>query len=166
MTFSKSGVSYSAGTKGYRVTRTASGRVQHTASIPGTGISHTGATGRRGRRPAPSAPTYQPPKPGWLAPRGEKDLYKAVQAGDGEAMYRAGRQHPQVAFPAAVLGGLFKFREGDTTQARELLEQAFARERDPADDTFMSKYCSAIRMSLELPPAPQPSWALTGPPSG
>jgi tetratricopeptide (TPR) repeat protein len=149
MTFSKSGVSYSAGTKGYRVTRTASGRVQRTASLPGTGISHTSAVGRR---PAPSTPTYQPPKPGWLAPKGEKELYKAVQAGDGEAMYQAGQQHPQIAFPAAVLGGLFKFRQGDTTQAQELLEWAFTQDRDTAGDPFLSKYCSATRVSLEVAP--------------
>jgi tetratricopeptide (TPR) repeat protein len=150
MTFSKSGVSYSAGTKGYRVTKTASGRVQRTTSIPGTGISHTKtlSTGRS----APSTPTHQPPKPSWLAPKGEKDLYKAVQAGDADAMYRAGREHPSFAFPAAVLGGLFKFRQGDTPQALELLEWAFAQGRDTAGDPFLSKYASASRISLEVAP--------------
>lgn len=37
---SKSGVGYSWGTKGYRVTKTADGKVKQTVSIPGTGISH------------------------------------------------------------------------------------------------------------------------------
>ena len=37
---SKSGVGYSFGIKGYRVTKTANGRVRQTASIPGTGISY------------------------------------------------------------------------------------------------------------------------------
>ena len=36
---SKSGVGYSWGVKGYRVTKTASGRTRKTYSIPGTGIS-------------------------------------------------------------------------------------------------------------------------------
>jgi Protein of unknown function (DUF4236) len=150
MTFSKSGVSYSAGTKGYRVTRTAGGRVQRTASIPGTGISHTKSVS--GGRSITSPPSYQAPKPGWLAPKGEKELFKAVQAGDGEAMYQVGRQHAQVAFPAAVLGGLFKVRQGDTAQARELLEWAFAQGRETADDPFLSKYCSTSRISLEVAP--------------
>ena len=38
--FSKSGVGYSVGGKGFRVTKRADGRTQTTASIPGTGISH------------------------------------------------------------------------------------------------------------------------------
>lgn len=150
MTFSKSGVSYSVGTKGYRVTKTASGRVQRTTSIPGTGISHTKASS--GGRSDPSAPAYQPPKPGWLAPKGEKELFKAVQAGDGDAMCQAGREHPEFSFAATVLSGLFKFRQGDTTQARELLEWAFAQGRDPAGDPFLSKYCSASRITLEVAP--------------
>lgn len=37
---SKSGIGYSWGVKGYRITKTADGRTRHTASIPGTGISY------------------------------------------------------------------------------------------------------------------------------
>lgn len=40
LTASKSGLGVSAGVKGLRVTKTASGRVRTTASIPGTGISY------------------------------------------------------------------------------------------------------------------------------
>lgn len=40
LNFSKSGIGYSVGTKGYRVTKTANGRIRKTASIPGTGISY------------------------------------------------------------------------------------------------------------------------------
>lgn len=45
VTMSKSGISYSAGVKGFRVTKTASGRVRTTASIPGTGISYVKESG-------------------------------------------------------------------------------------------------------------------------
>ena len=38
--FSKSGVGYSFGVKGYRVTKTANGRIRQTASIPGKGLSY------------------------------------------------------------------------------------------------------------------------------
>ncbi len=41
MTFSKSGVGFSAGVKGFRVTKKARGGFRATASIPGTGISYT-----------------------------------------------------------------------------------------------------------------------------
>lgn len=44
---SKSGVGYSYGGKGFRVTKRADGKTQTTASIPGTGISYTETTGKK-----------------------------------------------------------------------------------------------------------------------
>jgi Protein of unknown function (DUF4236) len=41
MTLSKSGVSYSAEVRGARVTRTASGQLRGSVSIPGTGLGYT-----------------------------------------------------------------------------------------------------------------------------
>lgn len=41
---SKSGIGYSVGTKGYRVSKMANGRTRTTVSIPGTGISHVSET--------------------------------------------------------------------------------------------------------------------------
>ena len=53
---SKSGVGYSVGTKGFRVTKRADGGVQSTASIPGTGISYTQThSSKRSVKHAPSA---------------------------------------------------------------------------------------------------------------
>lgn len=43
---SKSGIGYSWGVKGYRVTKTAKGTTRRTASIPGTGISYVHETGK------------------------------------------------------------------------------------------------------------------------
>ena len=37
---SKSGIGYSYGVKGYRITKTAKGNIRHTISMPGTGISY------------------------------------------------------------------------------------------------------------------------------
>lgn len=47
---SKSGIGYSWGTKGYRVTKTSRGTTRRTFSIPGTGLSYVDETGRRNRR--------------------------------------------------------------------------------------------------------------------
>lgn len=47
---SKSGVGYSWGTKGYRVTRTARGTTKRTYSIPGTGLSYTQESGQSKNR--------------------------------------------------------------------------------------------------------------------
>ena len=44
---SKSGVGYSWGTKGFRYTKTATGRTRKTYSIPGTGISHVSETSNK-----------------------------------------------------------------------------------------------------------------------
>ena len=52
---SKSGVGYSWGTKGYRVTKKAGGGSRTTASIPGTGISYTKDYGGKSRRSGGSA---------------------------------------------------------------------------------------------------------------
>ena len=46
---SKSGVGYSWGVKGYRITKKAKGGTRHTASIPGTGISYTHETSGKNR---------------------------------------------------------------------------------------------------------------------
>lgn len=47
---SKSGIGYSWGVKGYRVTKTAKGTTRTTASIPGTGISYVHETGKENSR--------------------------------------------------------------------------------------------------------------------
>jgi len=53
-TISKSGVSTSIGTKGYRVTKRADGKIQTTTSIPGTGISHVSVSSGKKSAPAPA----------------------------------------------------------------------------------------------------------------
>ncbi len=57
---SKSGVGYSWGVKGYRVTKTASGRTRKTYSIPGTGISWVDESGN-GRRKSNQGQSNNPP---------------------------------------------------------------------------------------------------------
>jgi hypothetical protein len=58
VTASKSGISYSAGVKGARVTKRANGKVQTTLSAPGTGLRYTtsGTKTRQAKRPAASPP--------------------------------------------------------------------------------------------------------------
>lgn len=56
---SKSGIGYSWGVKGYRLTKTASGKTRQTISIPGTGISYVEESGGKSKRTA-SATKSQP----------------------------------------------------------------------------------------------------------
>lgn len=44
---SKSGIGYSVGTKGYRITKTAKGTTRETISVPGTGISYVTETSNK-----------------------------------------------------------------------------------------------------------------------
>lgn len=53
LNFSKSGIGYSYGVKGYRVTHTADGKVRTTMSVPGTGISHVTERPAAASRPKP-----------------------------------------------------------------------------------------------------------------
>lgn len=54
---STSGIGYSWGVKGYRVTKTAKGTVRQTVSIPGTGISYVSESGgNKGSSPGDSKP--------------------------------------------------------------------------------------------------------------
>lgn len=53
-TVSKSGVSYSVGGKGARITRRADGRKQTTVGVPGSGVYYT--TTQRGRPKQPAKP--------------------------------------------------------------------------------------------------------------
>ena len=59
---SKSGIGYSWGVKGYRVTKTAKGTIRTTASIPGTGISYVHETGNANNRSSQRStnPSQQP----------------------------------------------------------------------------------------------------------
>lgn len=64
--FSKSGVGYSVGGKGFRVTKKANGGVRTTASIPGTGVSYVSESGR-GKQQRAAVNTVSKP----VNPRGE-----------------------------------------------------------------------------------------------
>lgn len=50
--FSKSGIGFSAGVPGFRVSVGADGKVRRTVGLPGTGISHTEVIGGKKADPA------------------------------------------------------------------------------------------------------------------
>jgi tetratricopeptide (TPR) repeat protein len=152
MTFSKTGIGYSAGVKGYRVTRRADGRTQKTLSIPGTGVSYVSMQGDRSRAPSrraaprrsplPPPPAPRSPKPGFFAPRADKDLYRAVQTRDIATMERITQAEPRLALAAATISGVLKLSGGDRNRAKTLLAWVFETGHDPAADPFIAKYVS------------------------
>lgn len=56
---SKSGIGYSWGVPGYRITKTASGKTRTTVSIPGTGISYVSETSKKNRNKSNKKDTIQ-----------------------------------------------------------------------------------------------------------
>lgn len=145
MTVSKSGVSYSAGGKGLRVTKTASGRVTRTVGIPGTGLSSTksvSSTRSSSRKTPPPAPP-RPPKPGLLASKGEKALYKAVEANDIPALERIVQEHPDHAVVAATVAALWHLRADDGARAMTLISWVLGTGQEPTTQPLYVKYVHA-----------------------
>src|SRR5215475_274276 len=107
LNFSKSGIGYSVGVKGYRVTHQVDGRTRRTASLPGTGLSYVTTSGRaRPRaqsRPVALEPAPPVAKPGWFAPSGEKELYRAFEARDATAAAAVATEHPALALAASTI---------------------------------------------------------------
>lgn len=127
-TMSKSGVSYSVGVKGARVTKRADGRVQTTLSVPKTGVSYTSTTRTRKQAPAsrpaarPVARPARPAKPlpgrrssippcpplGSVSPRMFKGRYATVSVGvqgiriDRDAAGRIGNRSASIEWREVV----------------------------------------------------------------
>lgn len=171
MTVSKSGVGYSVGGRGARVTRHANGRVSRTVSLPGTGLSHTatlrGSSTRAGGggRPARSGAgsggerarqqavvSAGPPTPGLLAPSWEKQLFKAVVTGAPrtDPLPAIGRSHPDAQRVTAALEGLLQFQAGNHARARELLAWVAARPGELASHPFVTKYLTGATVTVEI----------------
>ena len=147
---SKTGVGASVGGRGGRASVHSSGRRTVTAGsgvIPGVYYQKSGSGSRKGGgQEQASAPPVAPKKPGLFAPKGEKELYKAVKSQDVQAMKRVGEQHADFRLPSYSLAGLMLLSD-EPAEAERLLEDAFASGKDPAADKFISTY---LFTSLEL----------------
>jgi tetratricopeptide (TPR) repeat protein len=151
---SKRGVGASVGGGGVRYSAHSSGRrtVSARTGVPGIYYQESvgGGTRRSAQGPASKPITASPAKPGFFAAKGEKQLYKAIKSQDVDAIKRVGDEHEPFRLAAYSLAGLLLLST-DTTEARRLLEDAFATGQDPAADGFVAKY---LYTRLELPLAP------------
>jgi tetratricopeptide (TPR) repeat protein len=151
---SKSGVGASVGGRGARYSAHSSGR--RTVSAGGgvvPGVYYQKSVGGRGsggdnRSRVAAVQQAAPPKPGLFAPKGEKQLYKAIRAQDIQAIKRVGEEHPEFHLASYSLAGLMLLTD-DAATAKRLLEEAFATRQDPAGDKFISKYL-ATRLELSI----------------
>jgi tetratricopeptide (TPR) repeat protein len=153
---SKSGVGASVGGKGGRYSAHSSGRRTTTLGsgvVPGVYYqkSSGGGSSRSGSRSQSAAQQAAPPspkKPGMFAPKGEKELYKAIKAQDVKAIKSVGVYHKDFRLPSYSLAGLMLLID-EPNEAEQLLSEAFATGKDPADDKFVSTYLST-RLELSL----------------
>lgn len=139
-------IGVSAGVKGARVSVNSSGRVTRTVGIPGTGISHvtTTRTGGGSRPAAAAAPApAKAAKPGMLAPKWEKELYKQLTASpaDPAALESVRQLNPAVTATVAMVEVMrVAAPAGDVARVRQLLNWLHDTGYDRGSDTFLGKY--------------------------
>jgi tetratricopeptide (TPR) repeat protein len=163
LNLSKSGIGYSVGVKGFRMSHGADGKVRRTVSLPGTGMSHVtvvGDTDGGSDADAPAgrasdAPPAAPPdgpvvsRPGLLAPKAHKALAEALTAGDPAKVDAVGYANERVALAAAMFAGYLYLDRGDLDRAGDLLAWAFQTGKDPARDEFVAQYVHGT-LTLEV----------------
>lgn len=149
-------IGVSAGVKGARVSVNSSGRVTRTVGVPGTGLSHV-TTSRLGGSPGPrgvtAAPAPKPVKPGMLAPKWEKELYKQFTSTspDLTALQTIGQLHPP-AGPTIAIVEIMKLAAParDVGRVRELLNWLHDSGYDRAADTFIGKYSPGDTITVPI----------------
>lgn len=170
MNISKSGVGYSVGSRGYRVTHSANGRITRTISIPGTGIRDVTTIRPATRRTRPAAhPSVRaaapaaeprpvaPSRPGLFAPGWEKHLFRALhtptEAGLAEVAQHYGHQHPDARVLAAALDGLRAYAITDPAhqaRARELIGWSITQGLDMRNHHFSKDYLADMTWPVEI----------------
>ncbi len=161
---SKSGIGVSAGIKGARYSVHSSGRRTTSVGIPGTGLGYVSSKGggRRssGSRSAASQPIAmvppRPAKPGLFAPKGEKELYKAIKSGmDIAAIDQVAQLYPSHRNQALALAAIKRLEnDQEPDVAIGQLQEVFGSGYDPASDDFSQKYLSFISLSVGIPNHP------------
>lgn len=151
MTVSKGGVSTSVGTRGARVTRTASGQVTRTVGLPGSGISHTKTLSSGApKRPVVPPQPLKPVKPGLMAPKWEKELYKVVTEQRFDELPRIAGAYPEAAELAATLNGLMAMQAGEDARALEACRWAWATGGDIGEHPFVRKYIGRASVRIAV----------------
>jgi tetratricopeptide (TPR) repeat protein len=89
-------------------------------------------------------------KPGLFAPKGEKELYNAIQAQSVAAIRAVGDAHPEFRIASYSLAGLLLLFDGDSAQAKPLLTLVFDQAVDPAADPFVVKYIATTAVEIPI----------------
>jgi tetratricopeptide (TPR) repeat protein len=165
-----SGKSVGVTVGGKYVRRTVNSRTgSHTSfSLPGTGLSYTTAAHHTVAKPAALAPRVRLPRsaapalpvapaqfvrPGMLAPRGEKELFEALEKGRYADLEGIASRHPELRHTCMVIDA---FKRPDTPPThravRAMFEELWASGYDPSADPFVHKYAPASHCTIDLAP--------------
>lgn len=155
MTVTPRGVGVSAGVKGARISANSSGRVTRSVGIPGTGISHVSTVSSGQRAPAraatPAPAQTQPPKPGLLAARWEKDLHKALMNSDFGALEGIARSDARARLTCIFADAIMNsYAAGDVERACGLAEVLWREGYEPSSDPFLHKYFPDAAIQLNI----------------
>ncbi len=129
-------------------------------SLPGTGISYTTSAVGSTRKPRPARQSRpQPPpapaivRPGLLAPRGEKELFEALEKGRYGEFEGIAARHPDLRHTCMVIDA---FKRPDTPPThhgvRAMFEELWGAGYDPVADLFLHKYAPASHCTIDLAP--------------
>ena len=153
---SKSGVGASAGVRGARKSIHSSGRSTTMLGDPIFGVgymSQSGGTRKSRTQPRPEATPASPSapaRPGLLAPKAEKRLWKATVDQNADEATQVGEEFPEYRTAAYSIAAWLSVSEHPEL-AKGLLSEAFQTGEDPAASPFIQKY---VRSLIELMIAP------------
>lgn len=158
MTVTARGIGVSAGVRGARVSVNTSGRVTKTVGIPGAGISHV-TTSKVGSKPQARAtmPTSPPalmprPRPGLIAPKWEKALYRVLfEKADPSTLRQLAESYPDARRTILLFEAIFSaMPTEDYDRARTVFGELHASTFEPQQDPFVSKYASQASLTLKI----------------
>ncbi len=88
-------------------------------------------------------------RPPFVAPRWEKELHRALTAGDPEAILQVAARHPAHHATCEMLAG-FLLAVDDPRRAAELLERVVVERYDPLHDPFLPRYLPTAGAAVPL----------------
>lgn len=156
LNISKTGVGMSVGARGARYSVHSSGRRTSSVGIPGSGLGWTStSTGRSRSAPARTTRTQVPavaaPKPGVFTPRGEKELHRALMAGDVAGIERVAGTYPDYQIPAQFLIGMDALGK-DNAKAAAWLRGVLDWQGNLSAHPFVKKYLSHVPIGVDIAP--------------
>ena len=159
LNFSKSTLGLSFGIPGARVSVNTRGDVYTSAGIPGTGlysVERSSLKARKGRRkkPQPGELVEQIPAPGLFAPREQKALYRALKAGNIEALMEVGETFPHIKYVTEAL--IFpRLLMNNTTDLESLTKRTadiWERRADLEKNPLFVDYAKGFEITLKVAP--------------